>query len=220
MSYSITEAVTTTSLLAAAPAFTATDGTSYNCLENDLEAALLEIGIDINNLDEEEEDKPTPTVCVKAPVPTLSNSSEPEQATPDLVNSEFPTIPKQRLSSTSEEASHLLIQACHELARHGDYAAVRDRICQLQIELNEYGLLAPSFRPKPKKSRPKGKDSTKSFTAADLAIHRDLIVIDCHWLYVRKVKVRVDPGDMLYQPLFRLTRPFDYELAWMFANEN
>lgn len=170
-----------------------------------LDALLLELGEDTD------EQLPIPAAAAQA------HAAMPASI-PESIQTDFPTIHGSRLSASTEEALDLLVQACHELARYGDYAAMRDRICQLQIELNEYGLLAPSFRPRPKKSRPVG--SKKSFTAGDLAIHRDLIVIDCHWLHARKVRVCVSSGDMLYQPLFIHAKPFDYELAWRFANEN
>lgn len=176
-------------------------------LDDELENLLNSLG------DDSEESKPAACAEIRTPVTEPISIQEP-------VKTSFPKTQKERLSKSSDEALHLLAQACHELARHGDYATVRERICQLQIELNEYGLLAPSFRPRPKKSRPKGSGSKKLFTETDMAIHRDLIVIDCHWLYARKVKVRVDSGDMLYQPLFNLSKLFDFELAWTFANEN
>lgn len=176
-------------------------------LDDELEELLQELGAD--------SEEPKPAACAGTQPPVTEPVS-----TPEPVEASFPKIEKGRISTSSDEALHLLAQACHELARHGDYAAVRARICQLQIELNEYGLLAPSFRPRPKKSRPKGNGSKKSFTDTDMSIHRDLIVIDCHWLYARKVKVRIGSSDMLYQPLFNHSKPFDYELAWTFANEN
>lgn len=179
--------------------------------EDRFDAELEEL---FNSLgDDSDTPKPAAVAETKPPVTELVGTTEP-------IEPSFPQFDKGRISKSSDEALHLLAQACYELARHGDYAALRERICQLQIELNEYGLLAPSFRPRPKKSRPKGSGSKKSFTETDMAIHRDLIVIDCHWLYTRKVKVRVDSGDMLYQPLFNLSKPFDFDLAWTFANEN
>lgn len=166
------------------------------------------------SLDDSDEPAATPIATGTSIHSTvLSEADQPALAT-------FPAIQLTRLSGCSKDALDQLKEVCHELARHGDYAAVRNRICQLQLELNEYGLLAPSFRPRPKTSRPKGSGSKKSFTHTDMAIHRDLIVIDCHWLYMRKVKVRIGSGDMLYQPLFNHAKPFDFELAWTFANEN
>lgn len=180
-------------------------------IEAELEALLL-----LANDDSGEPSTPSQTTA-SAVKPTCV--MEPACSTESPLAS-FAAIKRNRLSACTEDALDQLKDACQELARKGDYAAVRARICQLQIELNEYGLLAPSFRPRPKQSRPKGSGSKKSFTEADMAIHRDLIVIDCHWLYARKVKVRIGSGDMLYQPLFNHSNPFDYELAWTFANEN
>lgn len=168
----------------------------------------------LNSLDDDfQESKPTTRREIKTSV------KEPI-STPEPVKTSFPSFQESRLSKSSEDALQLLKQACHEQALHGDYEAMRGRICQLQIELNEYALLAPSFRPRPKALRKKGKDSSKGFTATDTTIHRDLIVIDCHWLFKRNEKIRVDPGDMLYQPLFDQTAPFNYELAWRFSQEN
>lgn len=168
------------------------------------------------SLEEEDTDEQKPV----APVEHTKCVSTPASApatTP--AESSFPPAQAARLSTSLQDALFQLKQACHELALHGNYDSVRNCICQLQIELNDYGLYAPNFRPRPKAARPKGKGTRKEFTDGDMAIHRDLIVIDCHWLFVRNVKVRVDPGDMLYEPLFTREMPFSYELAWKFANE-
>lgn len=140
-------------------------------------------------------------------------SPQPSKAAPQEKDFEnFPHEFSSYLSSNSADAQKQLAKICHELARYGDYPSVRDRFCQLSLELNEYKLQAPGFRPRPSVKKSYGK-------LVCLQIHRDLGVIDCHWLFVRRERIRIDKGDALYQPLFDHSMPFDFDLAWSFANE-
>lgn len=125
----------------------------------------------------------------------------------------FPHDFNERLSTDFLDAQKQLAKICHDLARHGDYATVRDRFCQLSLELNNYSLQAPGFRPRPSVKESFGK-------SVCMQIHRDLGVIDCHWFFVRHDRIRIDRGDALYQPLFDPDMPFDFDLAWSFVNEN
>lgn len=125
----------------------------------------------------------------------------------------FPHEFSKRMSIDCADAQKQLSKICHELARYGNYSSVRDRFCQLSLELNSYALHAPGFRPRPSVKKSFGKPVC-------MQIHRDLGVIDCHWFFVRRESVRVDSGDALYQPLFDPDMPFDFELAWSFVNEN
>ncbi len=139
----------------------------------------------------------------------------PQEAVPpqDEEFKHFPHEFNERLSTDSADALKQLAKICHELARHGDYSAVRDRFCQLSLELNNYALQAPGFRPRPRERGSFGK-------LVCMQIHRDLGMIDLHWFFVRHERIRVDRSDALYQPLFDFDMPFDFDLAWSFVNEN
>lgn len=99
-----------------------------------------------------------------------------------------------------------------ELRRHGDYQRSRKEYCQLSILLNLQGLMAPAFRPAPVTGKKFGDPVFK-------AIHRDQIVIDCHWLQVTKAFVKVRAKDIEFAPMFRAAKPFLFDLAWQFANK-
>lgn len=99
-----------------------------------------------------------------------------------------------------------------ELRRHGDYQRCREEYCQLSILLNLQGLMAPAFRPAPVTGKKFGDPVFK-------AIHRDQIVIDCHWLQVTKQFVKVRAKDIEFAPMFKVAKPFPFDLAWQFANK-
>lgn len=148
--------------------------------------------------------------------PDRGNVSSQPQNTVSTQVEEFKDFPhefNERLSTTPADAQKQLEKICHELARHGDYSAVRDRFCQLSLEMNHYALHAPGFRPRPRVKNSFGKPVC-------MQIHRDLGVIDCHWFFMRHEHIRVDRSDALYQPLFDAEMPFDFDLAWSFVNEN
>lgn len=108
------------------------------------------------------------------------------------------------------DASAALETLMAALSRHGDYHLIRDEYCRLSILLNLQGRLAPAFRPKPNPGKRKGNP-------VFLEIHRDQVVIDCHWLYCRRQMVKV--RDSEFRPLFRRAQPFPFDLAWTFANK-
>jgi hypothetical protein len=93
---------------------------------------------------------------------------------------------------------------------HGDYMLIRDEYCSLAVALNREGLMAPAFRPAP--IIPKLKERR---TATNMMLHRDSLVIDCHWLHCRCENVY--PRDDEHKPLFDIAAPFQFELAASFA---
>jgi hypothetical protein len=103
-----------------------------------------------------------------------------------------------------------LVALMAELRIHGDYARIRDRYCQLSIQINIEGLLAPAFRTPPK---PGAKRNDPVFKQ----IHRDQLVIDCHWLQSQDLMVK--PRDLEFCPMFNKSGPFPFDLAWKFANK-
>lgn len=97
-----------------------------------------------------------------------------------------------------------------ELRVHGDYRRIRDEYCRISILLNLDGFWAPAFRPAVKPGKAKGHN-------VYFEIHRDQLVIDCHWLHSKKERVKArDDG---YMPLFNHRHEFPFELAWKFARE-
>lgn len=95
-----------------------------------------------------------------------------------------------------------------ELRKHGDYRAVRENYCQLSISLNLRGALAPAFRPQPKTGKRKGD-------SVFFEIHRDQMVIDCHWLQRKGASIKA--RDAEFRPMFNSAKPFPFDLAWVFA---
>ena len=107
-----------------------------------------------------------------------------------------------------DDLSERMLSLTRDLSEGEDYSTVRDEYCVLSILLNLQGLNAPAFRPLPKITAPKGN-------SAYMAIHRDQVVIDCHWLHCKCEPI--DARDAEYQPIFDHDRPFRFDLAWKFA---
>lgn len=99
-----------------------------------------------------------------------------------------------------------------ELCRHGNYDKVRDDYCRLSILMNLAGRIAPAFRPELVTGK---KFGSQVF----LAIHRDHLVIDCHWLHVTKALLNVRSKDVEFASMFKSTKPFPFDLAWSFASK-
>jgi len=99
-----------------------------------------------------------------------------------------------------------------ELAEHGNYHFVRTELCQLSISLNIEGKKAPAFRPKVVTGKKYGD-------AIFEEIHRDQVVIDCHWLHSTKQRMPIRSKDVEYKALFQHSKPFPFDLAWTFACE-
>ena len=97
-----------------------------------------------------------------------------------------------------------------QVNRPNDYLAIRDRYCRVALILNSRGLWAPAFRTDLKIP---WKDSDRK--PAHTLIHRDRIVIDCHWLYGKGYKIC--PTEKTWRQLFKLGKPFSVELASEFA---
>ncbi len=100
-----------------------------------------------------------------------------------------------------------------ELCRHGDYDKVRDDYCRLSILMNVEGRIAPAFRPELVTGKKHGNP-------VFLSIHRDQLVIDCHWLQVTKQSIQVRAKDVEFASMFKVNQSFPFELAWNFANKN
>lgn len=93
------------------------------------------------------------------------------------------------------------------------YSAVRERFCAVSLALNEALRLAPAFRRQPR-PRPAAAGKGKN----DLLLHKDRLVIDLHWLWVRNIGVGTAKPQ--YARLLDSTAPFDFALAASFASEN
>lgn len=88
------------------------------------------------------------------------------------------------------------------------YSSVRSQYCELSMELNLRGLWAPAFRPSITIPY-----IQKARTDAHLLVHRDRLVIDCHWIHTKKMKINPEP---FWRPLFK-NPIFSIELAEEFA---
>lgn len=95
----------------------------------------------------------------------------------------------------------------------GQYLVIRETFCALSLELNNRKLLAPAFRPNP--TIPYG---LKEHSKTQLAIQRDRVVIDCHWLHCRNE--RVTASEIKWKDLLDLKRDFQYEKVCEFASES
>lgn len=160
---------------------------------------------------------------------TFHDSGYQEQVLKDVVQpaTEIPSEPTSSLetpysfATRMDDVAHVgvgpVVKRMSELVaewqRHGDYMQVRADYCSLAISLNRECLLAPDFRPTPKIPKIKSRRSP-----ADLTLHRDLLVIDCHWLRCRREDVW--PRDDEYDSLFDANVPFSFDLAAAFACRN
>jgi hypothetical protein len=96
---------------------------------------------------------------------------------------------------------------------HRVYTRIRNEYCSLAIALNREGRWAPAFRPTP--TIPYRQNQRSSI---HMTIHRDMVVIECHWLRCRGEDVW--PRDREYRVIFDATAPFQVDLAASFACRN
>lgn len=137
--------------------------------------------------------------------------TELKQAPSCAIGAGFPVSDIESLSDKCDPLAKL-IDLTDELAKHGDYSRVRDEYCQLSIQLNLQGQLAPAFRPMLVTGRKYG-DSVFN------AIHRDQLVIDCHWLQVTKQFFKIRDKDVEFARMFKPAASFPFDLAWEFAKK-
>ncbi len=119
----------------------------------------------------------------------------------------FPVADTDSLSPLPDPIS-MLEELLKELLSHGDYQRVRDKYCQLSIILNLQGRIAPAFRPQLNTGKKKGD-------SIFIDIHRDLVVIDAHWLHSKGLHIKA--RDAEFRPMFNAKKPFPFDLAWTFA---
>ncbi len=150
------------------------------------------------------DDQPSVVVSLPALTIKLASTSERPYAFPARMDG----IDHHGVGGLGEQMARLVA----EWKTHGEYMRIRDEYCCLASALNREGLKAPAFRPVP--TIPKLKDRR---TQANMTLHRDLLVIDCHWLRSRSENVW--PRDAKYQPLFDIAVPFSFDLAALFASE-
>lgn len=147
----------------------------------------------------------SPASVSKVDVPAVAAKTKPHREEAAYC---FPRVPVEPSGLLNLRAELKLINAEFKISK--DYAAVRDRFCAVSIALNVEGLWAPQFRPQPRIS-PVGRKSP-----SDLKLHKDHLVIDAHWLWLKKY---VMPFTSNYSGLFDSTRPFDFRLAAQYALE-
>lgn len=139
----------------------------------------------------------------------VKKATEPKMTNKSVICSSFPVSDASSLPAVADPLQRYR-DLMDELRGHGDYRRVRDEFCQLSIILNTQGMLAPAFRPLLNAKRKHGDPIFKE-------IHRDRLVIDCHWLHATSQFVSMRPKDAEFQPMFRKGGNFPFELAWEFA---
>ena len=148
-------------------------------------------------------------LCAKNENTKIVEQSNP--STPSKSSYAFPiNLPDNPTSGTLSERMSKLIAEWRE---HKNYMLIREEYCALSIAMNHEGLQAPAFRPALTIPFLK-KDQQES----DKTLHKDRVVIDCHWLHCRGE--HITPRDDQYKPLFNLAEPFLFTLASLFASEN
>ncbi|TXT26301.1 MAG: hypothetical protein FD131_4236 [Rhodocyclaceae bacterium] len=143
------------------------------------------------------------------PVSVLGASSELAKEIPSGATQGFPVADVMELPLIVDPARRLEF-LISELCDHRNYSAIRKEYCELSVVLNLQGRLAPAFRPDPKMAWDK---PNKIF----FEIHRDQVVIDCHWLHSKQEPVF--PHDEKLNSLFDSSRPFSFDHAWSFASQ-
>jgi hypothetical protein len=114
------------------------------------------------------------------------------------------------------EAGNILgeLESMSQIAKKADqYLLVREEFCTLSIELNNRKLIAPAFRPSP--TIPYLK---KYRNNSHLLMQKDRIVIDCHWLHARKVKIYSSEPN--WRGIFNLSKEFSFEKVSEFASHD
>lgn len=159
------------------------------------------------------------------PVPAESDSAASVAASPMVASSAADTsgsaprgvadlsvfpVPSAAELAPSVDPQRDLANLCREIHVHKDYPRVRENYCSLSIQLNERGRLAPAYRPLIKTGAEWGN-------AMNMVLHRDRLVIDLHWIYVKKMSISA--GDGIYQALFDLGGAFPFDLAWAISGE-
>jgi hypothetical protein len=123
-------------------------------------------------------------------------------------------FPTPELELYKEWDSGDIIDNLDSLSKTADkinqYLFSRNAFCALSIELNNRKLIAPAFRPSP--TIPK---IVKQYSDAYLAIQRDRLVIDCHWLHSRNEKVSVTENK--WRGLLDSRKDFQYEKIYEFV---
>lgn len=165
------------------------------------------------------------SIDIKAPTvvttPTLAKATVLIEKTletalyPVGVATDFGKFPIENVLKLTEpgELLHELKALCRALVKHKNYAQIRDGYCQLSIQLNALGKLAPRFRPDLKFGAAFNDPVYK-------LIHRDQVVIDLHWIYATKIPV--SPAESSHRLLLDASAGsgFDFDLAWALAGKS
>jgi len=182
-----------------------------------------DIALEYSLLELDEVEEPSRLPKLMAMTDRLLASYQKSMATTESVIEDVKRVALGRSVATSFPVSNIdelpkidaplkcLEELMAELRRHGDYNRVREEYCQLSTLLNLQGLVAPAFRPATVTGMKFGDSVFK-------AIHRDKLVIDCHWMSVTKQFVKVRAKDIEFAPMFKGNKPFPFDLAWQFAN--
>lgn len=100
----------------------------------------------------------------------------------------------------------------HRISEMSSYEDARTELCALHFQLNLEGKIAPAFRPRAKVIKARN-DSIY------MLMHRDQIVIDCHWLHTNMSEAGLLCHNDKHRRLIHKVRAFDIPEAWAFAME-
>ncbi len=106
------------------------------------------------------------------------------------------------------ELMEMLNDLVYGIKSPDDYSGIRTRYCEVSIELNIRGLWAPAFRPSITIPL-----MAKKRQESHMLVHRDRLMIDCHWIHSKKMDVY---PEQYWRPLFK-GPPFRTDLAEEFA---
>jgi len=169
--------------------------------------------------------KPTRLTEFETSPPALHIVTQPSTATPEkpttavtppfLKGYNFPVRAMPVTTIDHETLKRSLSELASKITGLHEYFKFRHEWCELHLQINEYGMWAPGFRPWPKLPQ-KPRDNCAEY---DHAIQRDRLVIESHWLQSRKELVNVDLKRETWIPLFDHAAPFDFDLAERFAQQ-
>lgn len=184
----------------------------------ELEKLLLELQEDVAEPVKETVASTPPTATQSKPVATVSPAM-PTAPMPSNAESgppySFPVTADVVEPCLMADLAERMARLVAEWKKHGDYMRIRVEYCGLAIALNHEGLLAPAFRSMPTIPYLKARR-----TPSNMTMHRDFIVIDCHWLYCRGKIVDAHDAAKDYLDMFDSAEEFSFDLANDFACKN
>lgn len=142
-------------------------------------------------------------------VPKADMEESSEEREPEISDSRFPIDDDASIPACSDPLRDLT-DLCQRILEHKQYDLVRKRYCELSIQLNIQGKLAPAFRPVLKAGVPHNDPVYQ-------LIHRDQQVIDLHWCHATKMNVLPDEPE--HAAVFADPERFNFAGAWALSGK-